>query len=300
VHGGAATISKGVSEARRRRYARALAEAVAIGRDLLAKGEPSLEAVEQVVRWLEDAPLFNAGRGAVCTAEGTHELDAAIMDGRELACGAVAAVRTVKNPVSLARLVMERTGDVLLVGEGADRFAAEAGVDLVDQDYFRTRRRRKQWEKKRGRQQGRSEGGSTVGAVARDVRGHLAAATSTGGLSNKRYGRVGDTPVIGAGTWADDATCAVSCTGRGEEFIRHGVAREVAARIRLLGESLEEAVRALVDRTLAPGDGGLIAVSRAGSVSLAFNTTGMYRGAADSSGRFEVAIWKKRERLEDR
>ncbi len=307
LHGGAATVARDVSPARKQRYLGALAGALRLARDRLAAGGSSLEAVEQVVRCLEDSPLFNAGKGAVYTADGTHALDAAIMDGRELACGAVAGVRAAKNPISLARLVMERTPHVLLAGEGADRFAAEMGVDLVGEDYFHTPRRRGQWERTqrkeraaRGQGKGRSEGGSTVGAVALDLHGHLAAATSTGGLTNQRRGRVGDSPLIGAGTYADDRTCAVSCTGRGEEFIRHGVAHEVSARLRLLGQSLEEAVRSAIHGTLAPGDGGLVAVGRDGSISLAFNTSGMYRAAADSSGRFEVAIWEEPEELAER
>ncbi len=304
IHGGAGTIGKDVPDETRRRYVAGLRRALEQGRDLLVEGTPALDVVERVVRGMEDDPLFNAGKGAVYTADGSHELDAAIMDGETLAAGAVASVRTVKNPVSLARLVMERTPHVLLVGQGADRFAEEMGVDRVEQDYFHTERRRKAYERRRRaaerdeRREKAREGGSTVGAVVLDQAGHLAAATSTGGLTLKKFGRVGDVPIIGAGTYANDLFCAVSCTGKGEEFIRHGVAREVAALMEHRGLTLEKAASSVIHETLAEGDGGLIAVGRDGSIALSFNTSGMFRAAADAGGRFEVSIWKTPEALE--
>jgi beta-aspartyl-peptidase (threonine type) len=261
-----------------------LTQALALGRDRLADGGSSLDAVEQVIRMLEDHPLFNAGRGGVLNADGDAELDASIMDGRDRSCGAVAAVRTVKNPISLARLVMTRTRHILLVGDGAARFAAEMQVDLVEPEYFRV--------------SGNSAGASgearsligTVGCVALDRNGNLAAGTSTGGLKGKMVGRVGDSPVIGAGTYADNATCAVSGTGIGEQFIRHAVAYDVAARMGYLNASLEDAVHTQLFERLQPGDGGIIAVDRRGAISMQFSTAGMPRAAADSSGRFEVRL----------
>ncbi len=235
------------------------------------------------------------------------------MDGRDLSCGAVAGLKTVRNPISLARLVKERSPHVFLVGEGAEVFAQEQGLERVSQDYFHTERRYESLQRALEREpqeaEEAEEGGesaslgdglgetldeiySTVGAVALDRDGNLAAATSTGGLTNKRFGRVGDVPVIGAGTYADNRSCAVSGTGKGEQFIRHTVARSIAARMQLAGESLEEAARAVIDGELDPGDGGVITVSKNGEIALVFNSEGMFRGAADSSGRFEVAIWE--------
>jgi beta-aspartyl-peptidase (threonine type) len=237
----------------------------------------------------------------VLTNQGTHELDAAIMDGRTKSCGAVAGVRNVRNPIQLARLVMERSPHVLLTGQGADEFARQIGVRRVQQSYFTTDQRMREWREAQRRE--RATGGDgvadldTVGVVALDRFGNLAAGTSTGGLTNKRFGRVGDVPIIGAGTYADNATVAVSCTGKGEEFIRHNVAHSVASRIALLGASVEESSRHLVHDVLASGDGGLIAIDRLGNVALEYNSGGMFRGAADSSGRFEVGIWEQMRSL---
>jgi beta-aspartyl-peptidase (threonine type) len=209
------------------------------------------------------------------------------MNGATLACGSVAGLRTVANPISLARLVMERSQHVFLIGEGAEAFARAHGVRQVDNKSFDTRKRWEQWQKAL-----KEDKFGTVGCVALDADGHLAAATSTGGLTNKRWGRVGDVPIIGAGTYANDLTCAVSCTGQGEQFIRNTVARDVAALMEYRGLGVEAAARAVIDGKLRPNDGGLIAVSHQGEIALVFNSAGMYRGAADANGRFTVAIWK--------
>jgi beta-aspartyl-peptidase (threonine type) len=298
IHGGAGVIPRGVSEQEREEHLRSLRTALAEGADRLARGEAALDVVQAVVRILEDDPRFNAGRGAAFTSAGTHELDASIMDGRTRAAGAVAGVRTVRNPIVLARLVMERTPHVLLMGDGAERFADEMGVERVPNEWFSTPHRRRLLDQWRARQERRAEGGSsdiqtsgTVGAVALDVRGHLAAATSTGGMTGKRPGRVGDSPIIGAGTYASDASAAISGTGTGEQFIRHTVARDIAARVELAGQSLEDAARHVVFRVLRPDDGGIIGVGRDGSIVMVFSTEGMFRGAADHTGRFQVGIW---------
>lgn len=277
-------------------YRGSLEAALRLGAGMLVEGESSLDTVERVVRMLEDDPLFNAGRGAVYTHAGTHELDAAVMEGKELRCGAVGGVRTVKNPVSLARLVMEKTPHVFLVGSGAEAFARAQGIETVEQDYFHTEERWRQLQKAKEREARAEEVQTsdllgTVGAVARDRDGNLAAATSTGGLTNKRFGRVGDVPVIGAGTYADNRTCAVSGTGKGEEFIRHAVAHRICSLLGLRGASLAGAVREVIHGVLRPGDGGVIAVDADGRLALDFNSGGMFRGATDASGRFETAIW---------
>lgn len=293
IHGGAGVIDKGGPEAERDSYTLSLERALRHGRDRLAAGDSALDVVESVVRMLEDDPNFNAGKGAVFTEDGRHELDASIMDGKNLACGAVAAVRTVKNPISLARAVMERTKHVMLASDGAEQFATIAGVERVDPSYFDTDKRKKALEKfleNRKREQERSRG--TVGCVALDTSGNLAAATSTGGMTGKRFGRIGDSPVIGAGTYADNKTCAVSCTGTGEEFIRHVVAYQVSALMRYAGMSVDKAARTVIFERLQPDDGGLIAVSRTGEISMPYSSSGMFRGAADSTGRFGVAIWE--------
>lgn len=311
IHGGAGVISKDMEQERKQGYFDALEQALTRGRDHLEQGGTALDAVQKVVLHLEDDERFNAGKGAVYTHEETHELDAAIMDGSTLDCGSVGAVTTVKNPILLARAVLEQSPHVFLMGQGAEVFAEEQGLELVDQEYFHTERRYESLQRalERERQEAAGEGNgtaalgdgvgegldtiySTVGAVALDRNGNLAAATSTGGLTNKRFGRVGDVPVIGAGTYADNRSCAVSGTGKGEQFIRHTVARSIAARMQLGGATLEEAARAVIDGELDPGDGGVIAVSKTGEIALVFNSEGMFRGAADSSGRFEVAIWE--------
>jgi L-asparaginase / beta-aspartyl-peptidase len=296
IHGGAGDDPAELPlEVRQGREA-SLRQALEIGVAVLREGGSSLDAVEKVIRFLEDDPHFNAGRGAVFDADGGHSLDASIMDGRNKACGAVAGVRTVKNPISLARLVMTQTRHVLLAADGADRFAKEMGVEQVEQDYFSTPRQRANWEKAQQTEAEKAKDDrhkGTVGCVALDRQGNLAAGTSTGGLTNKKYGRVGDSPIVGAGTYADNATCGVSCTGVGEHFIRHAIAHDIAARMAYQNASLEDAVRAAIHQTLQADTGGLIAVERQGKIVMDFNTAGMARAAADSSGRFEVKLGAK-------
>jgi beta-aspartyl-peptidase (threonine type) len=293
IHGGAGVIEKSEYDAVRQEYLDSLQQALELGRSVLDGGGTSLEAVQRVIVFLEDDPKFNAGRGAVYNHDGGHELDASIMDGRTLACGGVAGVTTVKNPILLAYDVMKHTPHVLLAGPGAERFAAEMGVERVDPHYFDTPRRYKQWRDRVERESGAGPADhGTVGAVALDRHGNLAAATSTGGLTDKRFGRIGDSPIIGAGTYADNRTCAVSGTGQGEEFIRNDLAFRVSALMAYRGASLQEAADEVVHRVLRPGDGGIIAVDHDGNIAMVFNTGGMFRGAADSRGRFEVAIWE--------
>jgi len=289
IHGGAGTIPKTLPEERKQQYLSSLTAALKLGQGVLQQGGTSLDAVEKVVRFLEDDPLFNAGKGAVYTHEGTHELDAAIMDGRDLSCGSVAVLKTVKNPISLARLVMEKSPHVFMTGEGAEAFATEMKVERVPNSYFDTPFRYEQLQEALKKDQRDRD---TVGAVALDVHGNLAAATSSGGLTNKRFGRLGDVPVIGAGTYANNRTCAISGTGIGEQFIRHTVAHDISALMEYGGLTLQQAADQVVHQKLKPGDGGVIGVAHDGSLALVFNSEGMYRGAADSGGRFEVKIWE--------
>ncbi|MCH9649079.1 MAG: isoaspartyl peptidase/L-asparaginase [Deltaproteobacteria bacterium] len=304
IHGGAGVTRAGVAAETEPAYEKSLQGALEEGKKILQGDGTSLDAVEAVVRLLEDDPLFNAGRGAVFTNAGTNELDAAVMDGESLSCGAVSGLKTVKNPITLARHVMERSRHVFLVGDGAERFADEMAVDRVPADYFFVQRRHDRWRQVLEAEEEKTASSAappalptgqgrygTVGAVALDRHGNLAAATSTGGMTNKRFGRVGDVPVIGAGTYANNATCAVSCTGIGEQFIRHTVASDVSARMEHGGRSLSEAAGEVIGEVLNPGDGGLIAVGKDGSISIEFNTEGMFHGSADSSGRFQVGIW---------
>ena len=292
LHGGAGTVSRKIDPAVRSAYEAALTRALRLGVSMLERGAAGLDVVETVIRALEDDPLFNAGRGAVLTAEGRHELDASIMDGRNLSCGAVAGVTTVRHPITLARRVMERSRHVLLSGLGAEAFATETEVERVDNAFFATELRRAAWEAAAKKKKKRRDGGGTVGVVVRDREGHLAGGTSTGGMTYKRYGRVGDSPIIGAGTYADDRSVAVSCTGTGERFIERAVAYQVSARVRFAGMSLAEATRAAVAELPADA-GGLVAVDRFGRISMEFNTTGMYRAAADSTGLQQVGIWSE-------
>jgi beta-aspartyl-peptidase (threonine type) len=286
LHGGAGTIPRDMDPALVASYRKSLRSGLEIGKKILDGGGSSLEAVEAVVRFFEDDSLFNAGRGAVYTHDGTHQMDAAIMDGRTLACGAVGAVSTVRHPITLAHMVMTKTRHVLLVGEGAEAFGRSVGAEFQDPHWFDTRSR---WESLQ-KALAKDEHG-TVGCVALDRVGNLAAATSTGGLTDKRFGRIGDTPIIGAGTYADNETCAVSGTGVGEQFIRHNVARDIAALMDYRGLDVEEAATLVIYTKIERGDGGVIALSHTGQIAMVFNTPGMYRGAADSGGRFEVAIW---------
>ena len=306
VHGGAGTLSReGMSPETRGLYVGDLEAALRAGHAILKEGGSSLDAVVASIKILEDAPRFNAGKGAVFTHEGHNELDASLMEGDGRRAGAVAGVTVVKHPIEAARAVMERSPHVMMAGPGADAFARSVGLEIVDPAYFRTDQR---WdelqraleaEKRREADGGRSDLGAdrrylgTVGAVALDRRGHLAAGTSTGGMTNKRFGRVGDSPVIGAGTFADDASCAVSCTGHGEFFIRYAVASDVAARVKYKGVGLQEAADEVIQATLRPieGEGGLIALDRQGRVAISFNTEGMYRGVIRGDGVSRVAIF---------
>jgi len=300
IHGGAGVISRAsMTPDAERAYRADLEHALDAGYAVLDGGGASLDAVVAAVKILEDSPLFNAGKGAVFNHQGINELDASIMDGATAKAGAVAGVRHVKNPIELARLVMERSPHVMLAGEGAEEFALEQGMPLVPGSYFYTERRWQQLEEAlksdRTASLPKEDIGffSTVGAVARDRDGNLAAATSTGGMTDKRWGRVGDSPIIGAGTYADNATCAVSATGSGEYFIRAVVSHEICARVRLAGVSAAEAAHDVVHGTLAKigGDGGVIVVDAKGAITMEFNTEGMFRAARDSAGRRDVAIY---------
>ncbi len=299
IHGGAGTILESqMTDEKEAAYHAGLARALQAGQSVLQDGGPALDAVVAAVAALEDEPLFNAGRGAVFTADGKHEMDAAVMEGATRRAGAVGGIYGPRNPVRAARAVMERTPHVLLIGEGALRIARDAGLPFEDDDYFFTQAR---WdalqETLRMRDAGEDDADparrhGTVGAVARDESGALAAATSTGGMTAKLPGRVGDTPVIGAGTWAD-TTCAVSATGHGEIFTRWTAAAEIGARMRHLGESLAQAADHVVMRDLAPNDGsgGIIAVDAAGRVAMPFNCEGMYRGSVGSGTPLHTAIY---------
>ena len=301
IHGGAGFISPDIDDEQRAAYEDGLREALRHGADRLAQGDPAIEVVETVTRLLEDNPLFNAGRGGVFAADGTVRHDASIMDGRGRSCGATTGTMTVKHPITLARKVMTDTRFVFLSGDGAERFADEAGVERVPNTYFHTDARKadleRRLERERAKRQAQGPGtwgelGSTVGCVALDRNGDLAAATSTGGLTAKKWGRIGDSPVIGAGTYADNRTCALSGTGEGEQYIRHAICHEVHALMLHKGMSLEEACRVAMFEILKPEDGGIIGVSATGELVTMMNTPSMTRGQADSTGRFEVAIWE--------
>lgn len=288
VHGGAG----GAPPAAGKRSPRedSLRAYLSIGREMLAKGSSALDTCEKVVRAFEDDPLFNAGKGAVYTAEGTHSLDASIMDGSNLRVGAVGAVRTIKNPITAARLVMEKTKHILLIRDGAEEFAQKMGLEIVPNSYFDTPKRKKELEEKKDVAK---EGGGTVGCVCLDQHGNLAAATSTGGLSGVMAGRVGDTPICGAGTYANNKTCAVSGTGTGEQFIRHNVAYRISVLMEYKGMTATKAADEVIFNVLSKGNGGVIAVSRTGEIAMPYNTAGMARGCADASGRFEYGIGKE-------
>jgi L-asparaginase / beta-aspartyl-peptidase len=295
IHGGAGALPAGLDAAREQAYLHSLAAALDAGYAVLELGGPSIDAVATAVKLLEDDPLFNAGRGAALTRDGAAELDAAIMDGRQQRAGAVASVRHVRNPIELARRVMEKSRHVLLVGPGAEEFALEEGVQLVPNVYFRTPERRAQLESE---QRGESmsdivpHSHGTVGAVALDAAGNLAAATSTGGMTNKRQGRVGDSPLIGAGTYAKNGVCAVSATGHGEFFIRAVAAYHVCAAVEYRGLTLLQAARELLGGILRGlgGAGGIIAVDQGGQIVMECSTEGMFRAARDSRGYRQLAI----------
>ena len=289
VHGGAGGISReSVSPEMDTLYREALREAMNVGMTILSSGGTALEAVEKVVNTMEDNPLFNAGKGAVFNHEGRNELDAAIMDGSNLAAGSVACVTDIKNPITAARYVMTNSDHVLLTGAGASQFAKEQGLEIVPPSYFHTEKRFNELQRIL-----KKEKNGTVGCCALDKNGNLAAGTSTGGMTNKRYNRVGDVPIIGAGTYANNSTCAVSATGHGEFFIRWTVAHDISALMEYKGLSLEEASQLVVNDKLvkAGGSGGVICVDKLGNVSMPFNSTGMFRGFATADGKSGVFIY---------
>ncbi len=299
IHGGAGTLPRvEVSEDRERLYREGLAEALDAGFGVLERGGTSLDAVTRAVVVLEDNPLFNAGRGAVFTLDGHNELDASIMEGSTRKAGAVCAVHHIKNPVELARAVMEHSEYVLLCGSGAEEFALTRGFQFVPRSYFHTEARWRQLERIRAGDSRVSPLNishvGTVGAVALDHRGRLAAATSTGGMTGKRFGRIGDSPIIGAGTYADDRACAVSSTGHGEIFIRAAVAHDICARVRFGGRSLAQAVREVVLEELPAlgGSGGVIAIDREGAIAMEFNSEGMFRASRKSGAEPRIDIYR--------
>lgn len=307
IHGGAGTLSRTtMTPDKEAMYRAALDSALTIGETILKNGGTALDAVEKTVSYLEDCPLFNAGRGAVFTHEGKNELDASIMDGSNQKAGAVGGVTTVRNPIQLARLVMDKSPHVFLTGRGAEQFAAENGIPTVDPKWFYTEERWKTLQEMLAEEKAKGKTGDlnplqhgdykfgTVGCVALDNQGNLAAGTSTGGMTNKRWNRLGDSPVIGAGTYASNDACAVSCTGHGEFFIRYAVAHDVWARMAYKGESLATAAEYIVNKKLVEkgAEGGLIAVDKNGQVSLPFNSEGMYRGYA-KPGERKVLIYKE-------
>jgi beta-aspartyl-peptidase (threonine type) len=312
IHGGAGAMTpQSIPPERQAEYQAALTQALMAGHAVLARGGTSLDAVEAAINVMEDNPLFNAGRGAVITADGRIELDAAIMDGATLQAGAVAGLHTVRNPIDLARAVMERSPHVMMIGEGAETFARQNGIAMVEESYFMTPNRRQQWERMRQqdsiradsvRRAGRGAGYAvpderkwgTVGAVALDQHGNLAAGTSTGGMMMKRFGRVGDVPIIGAGTYANNRSCAVSATGHGEFFIRNTVAHSICALMEYGGLPLQAAADSIVMRQLVAqrGEGGIIAMDRHGNWTMPFNSTGMFRGRVGADGRPVVGIFR--------
>jgi beta-aspartyl-peptidase (threonine type) len=313
IHGGAGTILKSnMTPELEAAYREKLKEALMVGYNILKNDGSSLDAVEAAIRVMEDSPLFNAGKGVVLTSEGTAEMDASIMDGKTLKAGAVAAIKHIKNPISLARLVMEKSPHVMMVGDGAEVFAKQQGIELVPQEYFITEKRRqelqrvKEEEKKQqaapakgqtpekpAKESGDNKHG-TVGAVALDKFGNLAAGTSTGGMTNKKFGRIGDSPIIGAGTYANNLTCAVSATGYGEFFIRSVVAHDISALMEYKGMSLKDAANFVIMDKLGKlgGTGGVIAIDKDGHIAMPFNTTGMYRGYVGADGKAVVEIYK--------
>ncbi len=304
IHGGAGTIlKKNMSDEVEKKYTDQLTKALNMGFELLEKGNNSVSVVEAVIKILEDSPLFNAGKGSVFTHDGKNELDASIMDGHRLMAGAVGGVRTIKNPISAAREVMNSSPHVMMMGKGAERFAREQGLDIMDTTYFFTEKRWKHLQKflektdKNTPQTQLSESADqkmgTVGAVALDKNGHLAAGTSTGGMTNKKYGRIGDSPIIGAGTYANQR-CAVSATGHGEYFIRNVVAYDIAALMEYKKLSLEEASNYVIHQKLKlqGGNGGVIALDNQANIAMPFNTAGMYRGFIKQTGQAKVFIYK--------
>lgn len=289
IHGGAGTIlKKNMSAEAEEQYRNKLSEAINAGSDILKNGGSSIEAVTAAITTMENSPIFNAGKGSVFTEEGKNEMDAAIMDGSNLKAGAVAGVQTIKNPILAARAVMEQSNHVMINGDGADIFAKKQGLDIVDSSYFFTERRWKSFQKANKDKFG------TVGAVALDLKGNLAAATSTGGMTNKMKGRIGDSPIIGAGTYADNKSCAVSATGHGEFFITNVVAYDIAALMKYSGVSLKEASNYVIMKKLKDqgAEGGIIAMDKAGNFVMTFNTKGMYRAYKNSKGFEGILIFE--------
>lgn len=314
MHGGAGTIlKKDMPPELEKQYSDKMKEALQVGYDTLKKGGTALSAVEASIKILEDSPLYNAGKGSAFTSDGKNEMDASVMDGKSLKAGAVAGVRTIKNPVSAARMVMEKTPHVLIAGKGAEKLAKENGLKIVDTSYFFVQRRWDQMQRAKKEEKIKLDHSSdtsgsiqplndmfndkkfgTVGAVALDKFGNLAAGTSTGGMTNKKPGRVGDSPIIGAGTYANNATCAISCTGHGEYFIRYAVAHDVSALMEYKALTLEQAANEVVMKKLveAGGEGGLIGIDAKGNIAMPFNSKGMYRGFVKKGGKISVMIYK--------
>lgn len=302
IHGGAGTLVRGMMTRKLEEdYKTALKEALEAGYAILQKKGTAVDAVEEAVKRLEDSPLFNAGKGSVFTAEGKHEMDASIMEGSNLNAGAITLVSGIRNPISLARDVMEKSEHVFLAGEGAMKFAEKMGYTLENDSYFYDELRYQQWQEIKDTDNFQLDHSmrkdskfGTVGAVACDHNGHLAAATSTGGMTNKRYGRVGDSPLIGSGNYANNLSCAVSCTGSGEYFIRGVTAYDVSCLMEFKGLSLEQASQQVIHQRMPKigGDGGLIAVDALGNMALPFNTEGMYRGFKTSAGEENIAIYE--------
>lgn len=296
IHGGAGVMSQSAMSAERQAvYKVKLEEALLTGENLLKNGATSTEAVVEVIKILEDSPLFNAGKGAVFTASGENELDASIMEGNQLKAGAIAGVKNIKNPITAARAVMENSEHVMLSGKGASEFARQQGLDMVKNKYFYTKSRHESLKRlqKQDRQRTPSDNTGTVGCVALDIHGNLCAGTSTGGMTNKKYGRIGDSPIIGAGNYANNKTCAVSCTGHGEYYIRLGFARDISALMEYkklsVAEACAEEIRKLDE---LGGTGGVIAIDANGNIAMEFNTSGMFRGFIKSTGEKEIAIFK--------
>jgi beta-aspartyl-peptidase (threonine type) len=296
IHGGAGNMSrKNLSPDKEILYREKLEEALTKGNAMLSEGAKATEVVVEVIAILEDSPLFNAGKGAVFTSEGKIELDASIMEGKEMKAGAIAGVRDIKNPIKAAREVMFNSENVFLSGKGASQFAKIRGLELVPNKYFHTRERYEALKKakKRKREMNNPEKLGTVGCVALDTEGNICAGTSTGGMNNKEFGRIGDAPVIGAGTYARNSTCGVSCTGHGEFFIRLSVAHDVSAQMEYINLSVTDACRATLSKlTKIKGNGGIIALDQNGNIAMEFNTAGMFRGYIKSNGEKKIAIFE--------
>jgi beta-aspartyl-peptidase (threonine type) len=304
IHGGAGGLMTGtVTPEKEKAYNEKLSEALEVGYSLLGKGGSAIDAVEAAVRVLEDSPLFNAGKGSVFNNDGVNEMDAAIMNGKTLKAGAIAEVRTIRNPITAARAVMEKSQHVLLASAGAEKFAKECGLEIVEPSYFYDEDRHQQWLATKNKEVNYSWSGDnlpesekklgTVGAVALDNQGNLAAATSTGGVNNKKFGRVGDSPIIGAGTYANNKTCAVSCTGQGEYFIRNVVAYDISALMEYKNIPLAQATaEAMKKVALLGGEGGLVSIDAQGNISAPFNTSSMFRGWINTVGEKFTGIFR--------